>query len=442
MKRLLRIQLASFFAILLFNTGAFADVKAEMRKAAFDISKAYKDKTPDLLMSKNLAILNLTSANEKLQKAGIGQTIAALLANSFSQSTIFKLVDREGLSKILKEQSLASTGAIAEEKAVKMGNLVGAELLLTGDISELGENIVVNLKVTDVETGALVIAKSFNLSRDEVIKEANTFIASTFQSASGINFGLFATYGYSFDKPNYFVGIVGPQVSYKFTPNFAVGLGFQEIFGTPPSDAITKVAANTYYKFAPADIMTEFHSPTFFATGVDLFFDFIIPIGTQVNMSFRVGGSIYPSPQMTYEVTELPSGELHYDAAKASTETPLKADVAYRSISVIGSGYKPLYAIDGQLNFDFLISKRLSVLLGVGYEFSPSWTPTIFTAKGNVQSSTQTHDGKKTDDASLANYNGTFEEFFEVNFAQDRKGHVYGFGGSLLTATVAVALHF
>jgi TolB-like protein len=437
-KNLIMTTLVVFFSTLPLA----ADVKGEIRKAALEISKAYKDKNADLLLAKNLAILNLSASSQKLKAAGIGETVASLLANTLSQSTIFRLVEREGMSKIMKEQALASSGLVSEENAVKTGNLLGAELLLDGSVGEVGEEVVINLRLTDVEKGTVVLSKSFNLPREEVIKEADTFIASTFQSESGISFALSAQYGFSLDKPNYFIGIVGPEASYKFTKNFALGVAFLEIFGAPPSSAVTKVPAVTYYKFAPNGLDSEFHSPTFFATGGKLFADIIVPVGTRVNLSFRLAATIYPDPKMTYDVYELPTGELTYDPNLALPSAPLKPDVAYRSIKVTGYGFKPLYAFDGEVNLDFLISKRLSLLVGVGYEFSPTWTPTAFDAKGNVQDSVQTHDGKKTDDASLANYNGTFQEFFGVNFATDRNGKVYGFGGSLITAQIALALHF
>lgn len=438
------IHRSLFLIIFVFSSSSlFADVRGEIRKLSLEISKAYKDKNPEILIAKNLAVMNLSDSTESLKKASVGQTISAFLSAAFSQSTLFRLVEREGLAKVMKEQTLALSGAVSEESAIKAGNLLGAEILLEGRVGEVGDEIVVSVRLIDAEKGSVVVSKTITLKRDEVIKEAGAYVASTFQSAFGISFALVGKTGFSIDKQDYQIAIVGPEFGYKFSKYFNAGVGFVQMFGLPPSGSETIIPASNFYKFADSSYETYFYSPNFYASGGKIFAELLIPIKSRFNLGFRGEVALFPDPRMKYDVYGLPIVETAYNGGASSPSNAFSNEVAYRSIKVYGYGFEPLWTFTGEINFSFLISKRLSVFLNVGYMYAPTWKPTAFEAKGNVQESSQTFD-QKTDADSLAKFNGTFNEFFDANFSTDRKnsGQVYDFGGSTITVGLGIALNF
>jgi len=71
----------------------------------------------------------------------------------------FNVVERELLDAVLQEQKLSQTDLIDRKTAIKVGNLIAAHAIVTGDIIEtkLGREIIA--RVIDTETGRILAAK-------------------------------------------------------------------------------------------------------------------------------------------------------------------------------------------------------------------------------------------------------------------------------------------
>jgi len=85
--------------------------------------------------------------NEKLGSQ-IGDTLTALLAGESN----LRLVERPKLRMLLEEQELSLTGMVSAEDAVKLGNLVGARIIVTGRLFPLGSKLYLTSKVIGTET--------------------------------------------------------------------------------------------------------------------------------------------------------------------------------------------------------------------------------------------------------------------------------------------------
>jgi hypothetical protein len=69
----------------------------------------------------------------------------------------FKIVDRKSLEVIRSEQNFQASGNVGDESAVSIGNMLGAGIVITGDISGSGNSRRLNLKALDVQTGEIVV---------------------------------------------------------------------------------------------------------------------------------------------------------------------------------------------------------------------------------------------------------------------------------------------
>jgi TolB-like protein len=69
----------------------------------------------------------------------------------------FKIVDRKSLDTIRSEQNFQVSGDVGDESAVSMGKMLGATIVITGDISGSGSSRRLNLKALDVQTGEIVV---------------------------------------------------------------------------------------------------------------------------------------------------------------------------------------------------------------------------------------------------------------------------------------------
>lgn len=97
------------------------------------------------------AVMDFQVSGKKLENKG--EETALLLSALLGASENLYLVERQELKKILGEQELGLTGTVSPESASKIGNLVGAKVLITGRAFEVGSKVFIVAKVMSTETG-------------------------------------------------------------------------------------------------------------------------------------------------------------------------------------------------------------------------------------------------------------------------------------------------
>ena len=78
----------------------------------------------------------------------IGEALMAMLTGTPG----IKLVDRASLDKALQEQALTMTGLSDDTTAIKIGKIVGAQVLITGKAFTLGKSTYITGKIIGTET--------------------------------------------------------------------------------------------------------------------------------------------------------------------------------------------------------------------------------------------------------------------------------------------------
>jgi TolB-like protein len=71
------------------------------------------------------------------------------------ESGKFKVVDRRSLDVIRAEQNFQISGAVSDESAVSIGNFLGANIVITGEISGSEDTRRLTMKALDVKTGEI-----------------------------------------------------------------------------------------------------------------------------------------------------------------------------------------------------------------------------------------------------------------------------------------------
>jgi len=75
---------------------------------------------------------------------------------SAESSDIFKLVERKDIQKILEEQNLQLSGITEGETAVKLGHILNADVLITGNLFKKENSFELFLRLVRVETGEIL----------------------------------------------------------------------------------------------------------------------------------------------------------------------------------------------------------------------------------------------------------------------------------------------
>jgi uncharacterized protein (TIGR02145 family) len=105
---------------------------------------------------KTVAVLEFNSTSRQIGKdelATLGNRFRTLLV----KTNAFDVVEREKMSDILKEQNfILSDNCNSAECAVQVGQLLGVEFMIAGDIGKLGNIYSVDLRLIDVSSGKIL----------------------------------------------------------------------------------------------------------------------------------------------------------------------------------------------------------------------------------------------------------------------------------------------
>jgi len=92
---------------------------------------------------------------------GAGDEQLGSAAGNFMESRLsgvpgLKLIERARVGEIIKELELQKSGLVDRGMAVRAGKLLGAALMITGNIDRAGADLVVSARVIDVATGEIL----------------------------------------------------------------------------------------------------------------------------------------------------------------------------------------------------------------------------------------------------------------------------------------------
>lgn len=91
-----------------------------------------------------------------------------LLTTTFVGDGKLRIVERGQLAKVMKEQALASSGAMSDEVQVKLAQLVGARYIMVGAIQREGRSLALSLRAIDSSTGHVVHADTQKFPQDQL----------------------------------------------------------------------------------------------------------------------------------------------------------------------------------------------------------------------------------------------------------------------------------
>ena len=141
---------------------------SELRDKWYELSKSR-----DLLVCpadqgaglKTIAIMefdNFSIGEYKEQLGDLSKGLADFFEYDFSQVTGLKIVERDKLDYLLREVQLAEEGKLDQATAVKVGKMLGAQMMVFGSITQI-----------DAKTARMVV-RVVNVETSEIITTADT----------------------------------------------------------------------------------------------------------------------------------------------------------------------------------------------------------------------------------------------------------------------------
>jgi len=130
------------------KTGTSSSIQ---KKIADAVSNASLMMTERLAQNSTIAVLSVYSSDRNTSEYIIGE-----LEYNFVNSGKFKIVDRRRLDQIRSEQNFQLSGDVNDDSAVSIGNMLGASIVITGEVTGTGPAQRLVLKALDVKTAQIV----------------------------------------------------------------------------------------------------------------------------------------------------------------------------------------------------------------------------------------------------------------------------------------------
>jgi len=106
---------------------------------------------------------------EALQKG-----IPGMMISELGQNPAARVVDRDNIESLLKEQDLGKDGRVDAATAAKIGKLVGARYMITGTFVDLYGHFRTDARIVDVETSEILKTVKSEGKREELFKLIQT----------------------------------------------------------------------------------------------------------------------------------------------------------------------------------------------------------------------------------------------------------------------------
>lgn len=427
-------------AVLILCAGlAFADARSAAWRATEELVETYLKGAPATGFKRAAAVLPVEAGNG-LERSGAADAVAAYIREKLSMSTVFMLVERANMEAILSEIELGLSGLADPDSVAKAGELIGAEYLVQGSLAEAGERVVLSIELVDVSTGAVLASVTGDMAREDLVREADAYLRSTFQSQYGLSVlggggslyslepAMVPNEDYSGVVPgNPFMGLFALDASYKLLPFLSVFAG------------VISLDSQQFYLSDDGRVQSPLPTATERSIRYSMFHGLGAELGAGLDLS--------PTPRLNLGLDAsffslLDHGLTHWFMDFKCYEIDDTGGVAEmnRDIEVEGSYSGPVFGGRAALRAEYLVSRRLSIGLDLGYLFMADYRPEVFQVGSYMQTSNQDEPGLPYIDK-----NGiwAFMGNFNVARVDGTTGSPYvSYNPSGLYATFTVAIHF
>ncbi|MCX5787321.1 MAG: hypothetical protein NTX64_02260 [Elusimicrobia bacterium] len=193
-----------------------SEISLQLDELTHNLTKGYKTRNPRV-GKRTVAVLPF-NCDSKLAKQRVGFALSELLTHHLVSSTEFTVVERADLSRVLEEQSLQMTGAIDTASAVKVGKLVGAELLVSGSVERLGDKYEVNARIIDAATGE-VLTVGYQEMPGRLFEESASPYLQLHPEQQAVGLYFLANYRNNPNRLSAYNGTVTPGITNSVSPH-------------------------------------------------------------------------------------------------------------------------------------------------------------------------------------------------------------------------------
>lgn len=130
-----------------------------------------------------VAVMDFTGlmVGEGGNSAPLGKAVSAMLVTELSGREGIRVIERQRLQDLLMEQRLTLSGRVSEETAIQVGQMVGAQYVIHGQVTSIGDMTRMDMRAVDVETSEVLEVQKLSDRTSEllsmVVRMADLFMA-------------------------------------------------------------------------------------------------------------------------------------------------------------------------------------------------------------------------------------------------------------------------
>jgi len=152
-----------FLSILLLTISSFGASNLELGVA--EIGKSISD---SMLQEgkKKIAVIEFSDLNDNVTDLGrflAEELINELLKNKKEKG--YEIVERRQLNKVLKQLKLSSSGLLDPKSMKEVGKILNVDSIVTGSLTDLGNDIKVNARIISVESAMIISSASTKIPK-------------------------------------------------------------------------------------------------------------------------------------------------------------------------------------------------------------------------------------------------------------------------------------
>jgi TolB-like protein len=157
--------LLSLLVILLFFP-SLTFAQSSLREDLDDLNRQIATK----VTAKNKATIAVVEfADLEGNVTNFGRFLAEELITRLHETEKFKVIERQLLNQVIKEQKLTLSGIVDPNSAKQLGRVLGVDAIVSGSISDLGKTVRVNARLISTETGEIFAVAAREFVKDQTL---------------------------------------------------------------------------------------------------------------------------------------------------------------------------------------------------------------------------------------------------------------------------------
>ncbi len=157
-----------FFASFLFVTDSVWALDRSLDQGLDEIAQKITKSIPEG-SRKGVAVMDFNTLDGSVTV--LGRFIGEELITRLFETERLKVIERSLLEKAIEELKFNTSDLVDPTIAKQVGKVVGADAIVTGTLSDLGDSVKINARVIMVESGEVIGAAGAQIMKDTAIRD-------------------------------------------------------------------------------------------------------------------------------------------------------------------------------------------------------------------------------------------------------------------------------